>query len=182
MKETQEVLGVSESTDEFEAINKLRLKNRGIKDEITELKKKRLLVPKDSSMTFATTQESIKKEIDALEDKIFENRQKIEELKTKILSIFVQNNLSMTEKELEYFLISAESDVLLTLVNIAYNMKRIQELIKNELASDPNNVQLAKSYTGMYLVSLDAYGYAHEAAIINIRNYRKKQDEIFLEA
>lgn len=182
LKEAQEVLGVSDASDEFDAINKLRMKNREMRAEITELKKKRLLVPKDSSVPFVTTRESINKEIEALEKSIFENERQIEELKTKILSILIKNNLSLTEKELEYFLISAEGDDLLTLVNIANNMKRLQELIEKELASDPNNVQLAKSYTGMYLVSLDAYGYVHDAAIANINNYRRKLDDIFLEA
>lgn len=34
----------------------------------------------------------------------------------------------------------------------------------------------------MYLASLDSYGYAHDAAIANIRNYRKKMEGIFAEA
>lgn len=71
---------------------------------------------------------------------------------------------------------------MLTLMTIANNMKRIQELIEKELASDPNNVQLAKSYTGMYLISLDAYENAHKAAIFNINNYRKKLESIRSEA
>lgn len=77
---------------------------------------------------------------------------------------------------------SAEGDDLLTLMTIANNMKWIQELIEKELASDPNNVQLAKSYTGMYLISLDAYENAHKAAIFNINNYRKKLESIRSEA
>lgn len=182
LKEAQKVLGVSEAEDEFDAINELRLKNRKIRKEITELKKKRLLVPKSSRIPFATTQESLNREIESLENEIMDNREKIELIKDKILEIFYAHNLKLQENELEYFLISAEGDDLLTLMTIANNMKRIQELIEKELATDPNNVELAKSYTGMYLVSLDAYGNAYEAVLANISNYRTKLDNIFLEA
>lgn len=182
LKEAQEVLGVSEASDEFDEINKLRMKNKAAREEITELKKKRPLVPKKSWLPFVTTQETIKSDIERLDKEIIDNKVMIAELRTKILAIFQQNQLSLTDKELEYFLISAEGDDLLTLMSIAHNMKRLQSMIEQELASDPNNVQLAKSYTGMYLVSLDAYGHAHQAAIANIHNYRSKLDDIFLEA
>lgn len=182
LKDAQKVLGVSEAEDEFDAINKLRLRNRKLKNEITELKKKRLLVPKDSKIPFATTQTSLNADIEKLENEILENKEQIEIVKDKILDIFFKQNLKLQEKELEYFLISAEGDDLLTLMTIANNMKSIQELIEKELAADPNNVDLAKSYTGMYLVSLDAYGHAHEAVLDNISSYRKKLDNIFLEA
>lgn len=182
LKEAQEVLGVSDASDEFDAINKLRFTNRQLKDEINDLKQKRLTAPQKSSVPFAETRESLNEEIQALEDKIFANNEKIGDLKAKILAIFGKNNLSLTDKELEYFLISAEGDDLLTLMTIANNMKRLQELIEKELVADGANVRLAKSYTGMYLVSLDAYAHAHDAAVVNIRNYRKKLDLIFMEA
>lgn len=182
LKEAQEVLGISEAADEFEAINKLRLQNRKIKNEITELKQKRIMVPKDSSIPFTTTQVSINKDIESRENDILENNVKIDGLKSKILNTLAEHNFSLQEKELDYFLISAEGDDLLTLMTIAGNMKRIQELIEKELASDPNNVQLAKSYTGMYLISLDAYANAHHAAISNINGYRQKLESIFDEA
>lgn len=182
LKEAQEALGVSEASEDFDAINKLRLKNRAIRSEITELKRKRILVPKNSSLPFATTQTSISKDIESLEKDILDNNAEIDRLKGKILNIFFEHQLSLQEKELDYFLISAEGDDLLTLMTIANNMKRIQQLIEKELASDPNNVQLAKSYTGMYLISLDAYGNAHEAAISNINTYRQKLEVIYTEA
>lgn len=182
LKEAQEVLGVSDASDEFDQINKLRMKTKAAKEEITELKKKRLLVPQKSWLPFATTQETIKSDIERLDKEIIANNIAITELRAKVLAIFQRNQLSITDKELEYFLISAEGDDLLTLMNIAHNMKRLQEMIEKELVSDPNNVQLAKSYTGMYLVSLDAYAHAHEAAIDHIHNYRSKLDDIFLEA
>lgn len=182
LKDAQEVLGISEAEAEFDAINKLRMQNRKLRKDINELKKKRLLVPRDSKIPFVTTQTSLRKDIEELENEIVENKVKEESLKATILGIFLNNHLSLSEKELDYFLISAEGDDLLTLMTIANNMKNIQELIEKELASDPNNVDLAKSYTGMYLVTLDAYGNAHDAVISNIREYRHKLDDIFLEA
>lgn len=182
LKEAQEALGISEAEEEFDAINKLRLRNRNLKKTINELRKKKLLVPRDSRIPFVTTQASINKEIEALENEIIDNKVKAESLKATILEIFFNHNLSFTEKELDYFLISAEGDDLLTLMTIANNMKRIQELIEKELAADPNNVDLVKSYTGIYLVTLEAYGNAHDAVISNIRDYRVKLDDIFLNA
>lgn len=182
LKEAQEVLGISEAADEFDAINKLRLKNRELRHKITELKRKKIEVPRDSRIPFTTTQTSINREIEALENEIDENNIQVESLKGKILEIFFEHQISLKEKELEYFLMSAEGDDLINLVTIANNMERIQHLIEKELSGDPNNVQLAKSYTGMYLVSLDAYSNAHVAAIENIRNYRNKLENIFNEA
>ena len=107
LKDAQEVLGISDAADEFDAFNKLRLQNRKLRNEITGLKKKRLLVPKDSKIPFATTQASIKKDIENLENQITENSGKIETIKARILEIFYSHNLKLQEKELEYFLISA---------------------------------------------------------------------------
>lgn len=182
LKDAQQILCGSEAAPEFEAIDKLWSKNRELKNEITELKQKRLIAPYESSNPFADTRSKIDNKIYALENDISKNEVQVEEIKSKILHILGETGISLKREELDYFLISAEGSDVVKLMTVANNMKRMQIAIENELQSDPNNIQLAKVYTGMYLVSLEAYSHAHSNALANIRKYLIKLFDIEMEA
>lgn len=178
LKDAQSILGNSEADKNFESIEHLRVENRKIKDNITELKKKKISAVESSINPLKETKSSIDKKIANYQEDIAANERKIDNLKSEILQIFNNQGLNISYDELNYFLVSAEGSELIRLMNVAENMKRIQQMIESQLKSDQNNVDLAKYYTGMHLISLDAYANAHDIAISNIYNYKKKLEDI----
>lgn len=182
LKEAQNALGVSEATEHFQTIEKLRIGNNELESEITELKREKIMAPDTSYNPLASTRESIEKSIAKKKDKIQENENRIDKIKSVLIDVFLEHGINITPNELDYFLISAEGSELIHLMTIAGNMKRIHKIIGNELKNEPNNMDLAKIYTGMYLVSLDAYTNAHDTAINNIGVYRRKLKDIIHEA
>ena len=90
--------------------------------------------------------------------------------------------MHLSREELQYFIISAEGNELVRLMSIAMNMKKIQRVIERELLNDKNNVNLAKYYTGMYFISLEAYVSAHDTILEKMSLYRQKNKDIAKEA
>ncbi len=174
LHEAQELLGVSEASADFASIAKLREKNHDLREEITSLKQKRFLAPASSSNPLVMTRLKVDAKIAELEAEIFEHDSQINELEDKILKIFSSHSLNLKKEELDYFIISAEGNDLIRLMTIANNMKRIQQSVEKDLVADANNLELAKVYTGMYYISLEAYSLAHDTAFDNIKMYRKK--------
>lgn len=182
LNEAQDILGQSQVTRQFEDIEKLRFKNRDMAVEMDELKRKRISAPESSYNPLADTKKRIDRKLASLPRKIAENEAAIEALKHEILEELNKHGINLASEELNYFLVSAEGDDLLRLMTIAENMKKIQAVIEQQLKDEPNNVNLARVYTGMYLVSLDAYANAHDAAIKNISGYRDRLKNIHDEA
>lgn len=182
LKDAQDVLGVSEATQHFQEIEKLRGINGDLESEITELKRKKIIAPDSSYNPLASTKERIERSILKKSDRITANENKINRIKSDLLDLFQAHGLNISQNELDYFMISAEGSELIHLMTIADNMKRIQRIIEKELKNEPNNIELAKIYTGMYLICLDAYTNAHDTVIKNIDKYRQKLKEILQEA
>lgn len=182
LEEAREILGNSATAGQFEKIEKLRQKNKQLEREIAELRHKRISAPDSSWNPLADTRKSLDKKLARMPEDIAANQKAISALKGEILQSFNGRGLAISEKELDYFLVSAEGDELLRLINMAENMKQIQRVMENEIRKDRNNVDMARIYAGMYLVSLDAYAHAHDTAIRNISVYRSKLGEIATEA
>lgn len=182
IKEAQEILGTSEASQQFSLIEKLRDQNKEYKGKITELKRKRITAPEKSINPMTATKKNIDNDIANLSNEIKSNENEISKLKSEIITIINKNGVNLSMDELNYFIVSAEGNDLVGLIIIVENMKRIQKIIENELKNDNNNVELVRVYTGMYLVSLDAYANAHDKVIDNIYKYRSKLDDIKQEA
>jgi len=182
LKDAQNILANSETDELFEDINALLEKNRELEQEAVELTRMRITAPAESLNPFTKTRERIDRRLEKSPQDIAENLATVTELKHRILAQLRTSGFMLSLEELDYFLISAEGSDLMRLMNIADNMKKIQTVIEQQLQADRNNVDLAKIYTGMYLVSLDAYGAAHDTAMENIASYREKVKEIATEA
>lgn len=180
--EARDALAQSAADMQFGQIDRLRQKNHELEREIVDLKRARISAPESSYNPLVDTRKSIDKKLAKIPGQIDANETAIAALKREILDILARRGMELDEGELDYFLISAEGGELMRLMAIAENMKRIQGAIERELRNDPNNVELAKTYAGMYLVSLDAYLNAHGAAIKNIAGYREKLGLIAKEA
>lgn len=178
LRDARDVLGKSELNGDFEAIDHLRRKNRELAQKIVELKRKRVSAPKSSWNPLVETRGDVDEKLRELPEEINGNEAEIEDRKRKILQTMRERGIDLSDGELNYFLVSAEGDELLRLMAIAENMKSIQGIMERQLAEDPDNVELARIYTGMCLVSLDAFAHAHDSAIGNISGYRKKLESI----
>lgn len=182
LKKAQEILADSEAKAQFDAIDELTLKNRNLENEIISLKQARISAPQSSLNPLVKSKERIDKRLAKIPHEIEANKEEIVSLKSEIIDILGKNGVKITQEELNYFLISAEGSELVRLMNIASNMKKIQYVIERELQNDKHNVQLAKHYTGMYLISLESYLAAHDTALKKIPRYREKVRGIIKEA
>lgn len=182
LNEAQEILGESEFRDLFLKIEDLRLQTGRNQDRIVALKKERPGAPDDSLNPLKTTRKSIDKKIAELNAENTAMDSRIAALKDNLLAALAAKGIKISAGELDYLFISAEGDELFRLMNLAENMKNIQNTIAVELAAEPGNMELAKSYAGIYLVSLEAYAHAHDTSVGRIGEYRKSLEKIIIEA
>lgn len=174
LREAREILCNSEANAQFEKIERLQLKNRKLNQEITSLKTERIGAPSESRNPLTRTKKDIDRRLAEIPQDIQDNNEAILALQAEIIAILKKSGIELEPMQLNYFLVAAEGDDLLDLMNIANNMQKIQLVIEKELLEDKNNIELARVYTGMYLMSLDSYFQAHEVAVNNIIEYRKR--------
>lgn len=174
LKKAQDILSDSAARKEFDTIYELQLENKKLAQESVELKRDRIAAPLESKNPFVKSRATLDRRIAEIPDEIAENDRRIEVLQMEILTILNKSGIDITSEELKYFLVAAEGSEILRLMRIADNMKKMQLIIGKELEVEKDNVDLAKIYTGMYLISLEAYATAHDTAIANMEVYREK--------
>lgn len=113
LKEAQNVLGVSEITPRLDDINRLRFKNKALREDIVALKLDRITGPDSSYNPLTSTKKSIDKSIASKNEKITENETAIDKIKRDILNKLGEHGLNLSDRELDYFLISTEGDELI---------------------------------------------------------------------
>lgn len=172
LDEAIEILGVTEVGDFIDEINKLKLRDRELDEEDTELRRKKVVAPESSWNPLADTKKSIEKRLAAIPEEKEENRRRVEQLKSLAQEKMSERGVNLGDEEINYFIVSAEGDELVRLMNMAANMKSLQKVMERELRDNPDNINLARIYTGMYLLSLEAWAKAHENALEKIAGYR----------
>ena len=183
MRKAQDILSNAEARELFDDVAALQEKNRRLRREIVDLKREWISAPEDSMNPFAKTRKRIDARIrEGIPEELAQNTRKMEELEREILTALRGNGLELTAEQLHYFFISAEGDELVRLMHMAANMKTMQGLIEQQLRADGNNIDLAKYYAGVYLVGIDAYAAAHDAAVERIGVYRQRLQPIIAEA
>ncbi|MBQ7607810.1 MAG: hypothetical protein IJU76_07545 [Desulfovibrionaceae bacterium] len=182
LKKAQEILGDSEINKYFEEIDELSLKNKELEKDSLAYKRERVSAPETSYNPFVKSRSTLDRKIAEIPNKIRENKKSIENIQNTIIDLLQKKGLHVSKEELQYFIVSAEGSELVRLMNIAENMKRMQRIIENELKADKKNVQLAKYYTGMYLISLESFSVAHDIALEKIAVYRERVGKIIAEA
>lgn len=171
----QDILGDSAITSRVNKAKRLLTKNEEIRKEIEMLEIEIQASPTESSWNpLIKTKDSIEKKILSLKEDISKNENKISSLKNEILDILQKQGAEITPEQLEYFLISTEGSDLVKLLSFAENMKQIQSSMEAQLKGHPDNLALGRYYTGMYLVSLEAYSCAIEEVIKNFGVYVEK--------
>lgn len=182
VEKAQDILGDSAITPHVNKAKKLLTENEEIRKEIEKLEIESQASPAESWNPLAKTRESIEKKIQSLNEDYSKNESEISALKNKILDILQKQGAEITPEQLDYFLISTEGTDLVKLLSFAENMKDIQASMEVQLKNNPNNLSLGRYYTGMYLVSLEAYSSAIEEAIKNFGTYAEKLASIKDEA
>lgn len=171
----QDILGDSVITPHVNKAKRLLIKNEEIRKEIELLEIEIQASPAESSWDPLTkTKESIEKKIISLNEDISKNENEISSLKNEILDILQKQGAEVTLEQLEYFLVSTEGSDLVKLLSFSKNIKEIQSSMEAQLKKHPDNLALGRYYTGMYLVSLEAYSSAIEEVIKNFGIYAEK--------
>ncbi|MBD5608102.1 MAG: hypothetical protein HDQ93_04550 [Desulfovibrio sp.] len=156
LDKTIETLGSTEVGDYIDEINKIKLLDRELDKEDTELRRKKVVAPQSSWNPLADTKKSIEKRLAAIPEEKEEHRKRVEELKSLAQEKMSERGVNLGDEEINYFIISAEGDELVLLMNMAANMKSLQTVMERELRENPDNINLARIYTAMYLLSLEA--------------------------
>lgn len=169
-----EILGVSEASEYINTINELRLKERRLDEEETTLKRKRVAAPASSWNPLADTKKSIDARLAAIPREKAEGQEQIGDLTERAREALAGEGVNLSGEEINYFVVSAEGNELLALMNMAGNMKKLQRVMERELEANPGDINLARIYTGMYLLCLDAWSQAHKSALEKFADYRAK--------
>lgn len=182
LEDARKVLGSAATDKLFNEIDELNARNHKLNAEMVDLRRQRVGAPDSSFNPLKLTKKRIDGKLAQIPEEITANKAAIDNIKHNILADMLQHGIDISEDELNYFLVSAEGNELLRLMNMAENMKKMQQVMEHELEADKNNVDLAKIYTGMYLISLDAYSSAHDVVINNMSEYRERLKSIYNEA
>lgn len=174
VEKAQDILGDSAITPHVNSAKKLLTKNEEIRKEIEKLEIEIQASPVESWNPLTKTRESIEKKIQSLNEDFSKNESEISTQKNMILEILQKQGAEITPEQLDYFLISTEGSDLIKLLSFAENMKDIQSSMETQLKNNPDNLSLGRYYTGMYLVSLEAYSGAIEEVIKNFGVYAEK--------
>lgn len=174
VEKAQDILGDSAITPHVNNAKKLLAKNEEIRKEIEKLEIEIQASPVESWNPLTKTRESIEKKIQSLNEDFLKNENEISAQKKMILEILQKQGAEITHEQLDYFLISTEGSDLIKLLSFAENMKDIQSSMETQLKNNPDNLSLGRYYTGMYLVSLEAYSGAIEEVIKNFGIYAEK--------
>ncbi len=151
--------------------------------QIASYKKERIGAPEESRNPLVDTRGRLDKKIRDREEKIADASRRVEVLKAKLLLVMQRSGLSITSEQLDYLIIAAEGEDVLDIMAATENLKKIQQTIEQEMRRDASSAELVKAYTGMYLVTLEAYAYAHTVALENItEKYLGRVDKIVAEA
>ena len=173
LNEAIKVLGVTEASEYLDHINNLKIKNMELDEEDTELRRKKVAAPESSWNPLADTRKSIDKRLATIPEEKALNSRRIEELKIQVRQKLAERGVNLGEEQINYFVVSAEGEELARLTNMAANMKSLQTVMEKELRSNPDNINLARIYTGVYLLSLEAWAQAHDKTLEKIREYRE---------
>lgn len=174
VEKAQDILGDSAITPHVNNAKKLLAKNEEIRKAIEKLEIEIQASPVESWNPLTKTRESIEKKIQSLNEDFLKNENEISAQKKMILEILQKQGAEITPEQLDYFLISTEGTDLIKLLSFAENMKDIQSSMERQLKNNPDNLSLGRYYTGMYLVSLEAYSGAIEEVIKNFGIYAEK--------
>lgn len=172
VNKAQDILGDSAITPYVNKAKELITKNEKIRKEIENLEIESQASPAKSSWNPLTkTKESIEMKILSLNEDISRNEKEISASKNTILDILHNQGAEITPEQLDYFLISTEGSDLVKLLSFAENMKEIQSSMEVQLKKHPDNLGLGRYYTGMYMISLEAYSCAIDEVIKNFTDY-----------
>lgn len=152
--------------------------------KMEELKANRISYPDTSANPFAMTRKKCDEKLKELQQDNENLEQTIEEQTTVLEKDLNRYGKIIERKYLEHLLVAVEGENVLQLISTSTLLKQMQFAINEQLKAEPtfNAVQIER-YTGLYLVILNGWKYAHELGIKNIEDvYLPKLKTIMKEA
>lgn len=183
MRRAVEMLANTAGMEHLDEIYALQADISRWRQQVASFRKERVGAPEESRNPLTDTRAKLDRKIGDREEKIAAATARIEVLKANLLLIMRQKGLEISAEQLDYLIIAAEGGDVLHIMAATENLANIQLAIERELRRDASSAELVKAYTGIYLVTLEAYSYAHAVALENItEKYAGRVDRIVAEA
>ena len=192
VRQTFEILSVSDAREKIESVIEHRKRIASLYKENSELLKKKLGATEtpegfwDSTLDklhLYETKDTIRKEIADNKERISRLEEDIAGIKNEFYAEMRIKNLNISREQVESLFSSIDGEGIVSIIGMAENIKSIQLELQNLVAKESGNIELLKSYSGIYMMLNEALLFAYEEAIENIQEkYLPKLDAIISES
>lgn len=183
LEECFEVMADSTVTESVRELDALRRSSAGKRAAIAELQKKAVSAPSSSWNPLTDTQQSIREDVVRLRQEIADNEERAARLRESIHAALQSRGLPVSREQVDAMLGAVDGADTASVMAVAENIKAVQAAIERQLSQPGASVELAQSYTGVYMMCRKVYAYAVELALRHIdESYLKRLDGIRAEA
>ena len=154
------------------------LKNNRKKEE---LKSQYFSAPDSSWNPFATTKESIDKDLKKLDERNEQNRKNISGLRDKLQDSLEKHGIIIETEQLDFMLSSVSGRTLSQMLLVTDSLKQVLGSIEEQMKQNSDSV-VVKRYASIYLVTILALRHAQDIALEDLKQNARKIDKLIEQA
>lgn len=179
IQETFEILSVSDAKEKIDLTIEYRRNIVLLHKENSILIKKIPGAPEkaqgfvDSTLTMLDLYD----DKESINQKITQNKQEIRRLESEVAKIkdafykdIQSKGLRISKEQVESLFSSVDGEEIISIIGMAQNIKTIQLELHKLIKEEPDNIELLKSYSGIYMMLNETLLFAYEEAISKIEN------------
>lgn len=153
------------------------------KQELDNLRNKRITAPDESSLPWRLTKSAIDKKIAKLQDETAYCEEGLSGINATLAVALKEIGLSLNSSQVEILLNSVTGDDIMQNAIVFSNVKAVVEKLEELAQNDTNTLDITRRYTGMYLVLNDLLIHTQEELVRKIdEDYKPKLKGIITEA
>ena len=173
-----EILEISDLVEMKEKLRRIERRIEFAKKRISEYRNKMLSAPIDS--WFRTTVKGFQEKIKLEENLIREQKKEKRETKEKINLLLSSSGLELNKEQLEMLLSSVIGDDIISMASVFKNLKNITIQFYGLSKENQENVEEARRYYGIYMVSLQVLEQMYKKFIDTIENSHIPKIDTFI--
>lgn len=177
IKETFEILSISDAKERIDIVIEHRKEIASLHKENSELAKRMPSAPDKAEglLDFALdkinmldTKTAIDKAIAKNKEKITELERNIEEIKRDFYSDMRSKGMPVSPEQIEALFSSIDGEGIIAIIGMSQNIKTIQLELQKLISKESGNIELLKSYAGIYMMLNESLLFAYEEIIEKI--------------